>query len=205
MQTAAAQTVQAALATPLSSPAPGAGSQIAPGSAVLTVPDNTNCRSGPGTNYPIVTTLPAGSSVPIVAGYSGGEYWIVDPPNAENCWVNADLGSVAGGTGGLPEATIEPVSGEAPRRPGSFFYVYNCATDGIPGNLTTQLTWSDSADNESGYRVYRYGVLIIEMPANSTAFTDQTSVGVGDQVTYSIEAFNSAGASPQRSETFSCQ
>src|SRR5262245_28333719 len=76
---------------------------LPPGSSALTVTDNSNCRSGPGTNYPIVTTIPAGTSVQIVAQYSGGQYWIVKAPDGKGeCWVLGELGKVTGDTSAVP-------------------------------------------------------------------------------------------------------
>ncbi len=61
------------------------------------------------------------------------------------------------------------------------------------------LNWTDQADNETGYRVYRDGTLIATLPANSTSYKDTLS----DQAlhTYSVEAYNEAGASSRISVT----
>jgi SH3 domain-containing protein len=181
-----------------------ATTKLPPGSSALTVTDNTNCRSGPGTNYPVVTTIPAGTSVPIVAQYSGGQYWIVEPPDGKGqCWVLGELGKVTGDTSALPLATaVVDKNATIPARPVYFFYHYDCRT---AGTLTTTLTWSDSATNETGYHLYRYGVLIAELPANSTNYTDDLSYTPGTNITYDIAAFNTAGESVPHSENFTCQ
>jgi hypothetical protein len=177
--------------------------QTGGGPAKLTVTDNTNCRSGPGTNYARVTTIPGGTTVNIVARYATGDFWIVTPADGSaNCWVKADLGTVTGDTTILPKVT--PVASEnknAPARPGSLYYNYECPF----GNLTTVLTWSDNADNETGYRVYRFNQMIAELPANSKTFTDNTTITVGTSTSYSVEAFNEAGVSEQRTISFTCQ
>jgi hypothetical protein len=192
--TAVALTLQAN-ATSIPSPA-GSG-------PVLTVDGNTNCRSGPGTNYKIVTTLPAGTSVQIIGQYSGGTYWIVTAPDGKGpCWILAELGKVTGDISKLPVTTLEAnQAGGIPARPVYFFYQYECPA----GNLTTTLTWSDSSNNETGFHIYRYGVLIAELPANSTSYTDVTYVTPGSSITYSVTAFNDAGESALRTESFNCQ
>jgi hypothetical protein len=205
IQTAAAQTVQAVLATPSSSPTAALPTGETPtGAPILTVEDNTNCRSGPGTNYGILTVLGAGSSVPIVARHSSGDFWIVDPPSgSENCWITAEFGTVTGNTSGLPEVTPVADGGGsgAPARPGSLFYDYSCAG----GLVTTTLTWSDSANNESGYRVYRNNTVIADLPPNSSQYEDEVSAGGVTKLQFLVEAYNSAGASPPRTAEFSCQ
>lgn len=205
MQTAAAQTVQAVL-TPLSLPsaaatATAAGTQAA--APLLTVPDATNCRAGPGTGFEKITTIAAGTSVPIVATYAGGTYFVVDPPDvAWDCWVAAALGSVSGNVNSVPEVTPAATSASgAPARPGSLFYNYSCTG----GDVTTALSWSDAADNENGYRIYRYGTLIADLPANSGDYVDNVTITPGTQLQYAVEAYNDAGASPQRTAAFSCQ
>jgi hypothetical protein len=171
---------------------------------ILTVDGNTNCRSGPGTNYKIVTTIPAGASVQIIGQYSGGTYWIVTAPDGKgSCWILSELGKVAGDTSKLPVTTLEGnQAGGVPARPVYFFYHYDCTS---PGSLTTTLTWSDSSNNETGFRIYRYGVLIAELPANSTTYTDNLPYAPGTNITYDVTAFNSAGESPLRTESFVCQ
>jgi uncharacterized protein YraI len=172
------------------------------GSALLTVTDNVNCRSGPGVNFERLTVIPETTAVKILARAASGNWWLVDPSDAiESCWVSGELGTVAGSTADVVVAT--PAAGEGsgvPTRPGNFTYNYGCSG----GSVTTVMTWTDAADNENGYRVYRYGALIAELPANSTQFVDTTTVAGGDGLTYAIEAFNAAGASGQRSFSFTC-
>ncbi len=197
-QDQAATVVALTLQANASSVAPPAGS-----APVITVDGNTNCRSGPGTNYKIVTTIPAGTSVQIIGQYSGGTYWIVNAPDGKGpCWILAGLGTVAGDTSKLPVTTLEAnQAGGIPARPVYFFYHYECPG----GNLTTSLTWSDSSGNETGFHVYRYDVLIAELPANSTSYVDVTYVAPGSDVSYGVAAFNDAGESALRTESFSCK
>ncbi|MEJ2568899.1 MAG: choice-of-anchor Q domain-containing protein [Anaerolineales bacterium] len=59
------------------------------------------------------------------------------------------------------------------------------------------LAWIDMANNESGYKVYRDGVLLATLPANSTNFVDEPPFG--GPYTYEVVAFNEGGASPKAS------
>lgn len=173
------------------------------GPAMLTMTENSNCRSGPGINYKQVTVIPKNTTVVIIAAYASGNFWIVNPADGtDNCWVDATLGTVKGDTTTLPKVTpIASTNKGTPERPGSLYYNYSCPF----GNLTTTLTWSDHADNETGYRVYRDNQLIVDLPANSSTYTDTTTITVGSSVSYSVEAYNEVGASAQRTISFSCQ
>jgi len=198
-------TVAAALATPEGSPSPGPSVTVDPSGASLTVSDNVNCRAGAGVNFERLTVVPEGSSVPILARSEGTNWWLVDPPDATSaCWVSGDYGTTSGNVGGIPAATAAPsTSSGAPARPSNFNYSYGCVGS-APQTVTTVITWTDSANNETGYRLYRYGVLIAELPANSTQYVDTTEIAAGDGITYGIEAFNDSGASSQRTFTFTC-
>ncbi|HEY71214.1 MAG TPA: CSLREA domain-containing protein [Anaerolineae bacterium] len=56
------------------------------------------------------------------------------------------------------------------------------------------LQWIDMADNETGYRVYRDGVLIATLGANADSYTDNNP-SCNTSHTYGVEAYNDAGAS----------
>lgn len=206
--TIVAMTLQAAESTsneqtPLNTPTAISIITKSGGPAMLTVTENSNCRSGPGTNYTRVTVIPANTTVVVVARFASGNFWIVTPADgSDNCWVDGTLGTVKGDTTIIPEVTpIASVNKDAPERPGSLYYNYSCPF----GSLTTTLTWSDHADNETGYRVYRNNQLIGELPANSNAYTDNTTITVGTNISYSVEAYNDAGVSPQRTISFKCE
>lgn len=176
--------------------------------AMLSVSDNTNCRSGPGTKYEIIVMLTTGNSYQVVARAAAGDYWIINAPSGGGtCWVAAEFAAVTGDTTALPEVTpaAQETSAGAPAKPGSLYYQYSCSFNGVGSDVTTTLTWSDAANNESGYRVYRNNTVIVELPANSTQYVDQTSIALGGMLEYSVEAFNAAGASPRRTISFSCQ
>jgi hypothetical protein len=70
--------------------------------------------------------------------------------------------------------------------------------------VTVNLSWTDVASDESGYRLLRNGGTLVELPANSSAFTDTAAASSGSSFTYSVEAFNSAGKSTAVSISFAC-
>jgi|GEM_PF-1832604 len=72
----------------------------------------------------------------------------------------------------------------------------------IPGNLKAtplsptriRLNWSDNADNESGYRVYRNGQRIATLGPDTTRYVD-TGLSTNQSYSYEVSAFNDSGES----------
>ncbi|NIS81781.1 MAG: hypothetical protein GTO14_16590 [Anaerolineales bacterium] len=94
--------------------------------------------------------------------------------------------------GGEQEArvTIEVERLQPPAAPTKLAITGRVCTDTA---YSVTLGWKDNAGNEDGYRVYREAQLIATLGKNATKYTDNPP-GSGPY-TYSVEAFNSAGAS----------
>ena len=170
---------------------------------MLKVNEPTNCRTGPGQSYDIVFTLLSGASAEIVGSYPSDNYWIVKVQGlAEPCWIWGEYSTVSGSHWAvptvLPPATASP---SPPEAPGISDWEYLCGF----GNVTVDLTWIDHAEDESGYRIYRDGEQITELPPNSTAFSEVVESVPGESFTYLIEVFNSAGTASSAPINFSCQ
>jgi uncharacterized protein YgiM (DUF1202 family) len=74
----------------------------------ITRPASMNVRSGPGTTYGVVTTLPAGSAVEILALNTAGDWYQVRVPSlADPAWVFASLTSASGSLDGLSRLSQE--------------------------------------------------------------------------------------------------
>ncbi len=186
----------------LNSPIPQSTST--PNFTTLLISDNTNCRQGPGEKFTIVSVIAGGATVQIVARAEDGKFWIVAAPNnAGTCWIASEFGVASGNTNILPIITplAEESNGGAPERPGSLYYDYSCSG----GDVTVTLTWADASDNESGFRLYRYGLLIADLSANTKSFVDNVIVAPGAVIEYAVESYNSSGSSAQRVGSFSCQ
>jgi hypothetical protein len=165
--------------------------------------NNTKCRGGPSQDDKVIASLNKATTVDLIAKDTADGYWLIKyPPTGDICWVQAQDATPGGSFASLPEVTPQAtVNVSVPNRPGSLFFNYQCDSS----TTTTTLTWADTADNENGYHVYRLGNLIADLPANSTSYTDVANVPPGTQLTYSVEAYNSSGASAQRSASFTCQ
>ncbi len=170
---------------------------------LLTVDEPTNCRTGPGQSYDIILALLPGASVEIVGRYPTNNYWTVKVQGLdEPCWIWGEYSTVSGSTWTVP-SVIPPPSATAspPAAPSISNWDYTCGF----GNATVNLKWSDRANDESGYRIYRGDELVTELPANSTAFSEVIAAEVGENISYRIEVFNNAGATSSSPISFSCQ
>ncbi|WP_297638973.1 SH3 domain-containing protein [Caldilinea sp.] len=75
------------------------------GAVVATTnPPRTNVRGGPGTNYPVVASAPAGSRYQVIGVNAARDWYQVRLPNRqEPAWIFASLTSVSGDLGSIPE------------------------------------------------------------------------------------------------------
>jgi len=155
----------------------------------------TYCLAGPAETYNGITNLNPNQTAAVLGKDSSGDYWLIQTASGE-CWVAAQYVVITGNTQNIPTVTPPPTTTTGvPAEPGSVFYIYSCPS--LTETVIT-LTWKDVANDETGYRVYRNGSPIAELPANSTTYTDDTSRGSGSTFSYSVEAFNSIGTSTQR-------
>ena len=203
--TAAALTVQAALnSTPLASPVNNAGaSSTSPAFSqpLITVDDVTNCRTGPGTNYERVVQIAAGQQVEIVGVYPPG-YWIVST-NAGLCWVSAEFATPMGSVEAVPTVTAPPTpEGNAPA--GVSFQRWDIFCNFQTGQADVSIRWSDKGDDEAGYRVFRNGTAIAELPANTTQYAETIALLSGQSVSYRVESFNEVGTSSSAALPLAC-
>ncbi len=191
---------QSAANNPPTSP-PAATATMAP--PRLYVNADVKCRSGIGSNFRVVVTFPAATTVDMIGKDSADAAWLVQVPNsADTCWIQAQESSPSGSFQALPEMTPQPSTEQLPSAPIALSYPFFCAYEqGLLYKVTIKLSWTNTAADANGFRVYRENVLVAELPADTTSFTDTADVQIGSSVTYSIEAYNDAGASPRLSHT----
>ncbi|MBA4385571.1 MAG: hypothetical protein C0410_12605 [Anaerolinea sp.] len=76
---------------------------------ILTVTQNTNCRSGPGTVYQATTTINANQQVRATARHPATNYFVVENPNSNGeCWLWGESVIVSGPVESLPIANPPP-------------------------------------------------------------------------------------------------
>lgn len=71
---------------------------------VAQVDQDANCRSGPGTVYPVIGFAGAGEKLPIV-GRSRDRAWWVVVLGGKECWISEAVVTVSGDLGGVPVRT----------------------------------------------------------------------------------------------------
>jgi hypothetical protein len=213
LATIVAQTMQAVMSettsppplnTPVEASTPSATQTAV--KAILTIHQNTNCRSGPGSNSNIITAFTPGTTLEIVGKDTADDFWLVKVPNtSDTCWASGQYATPSGGYASLPEVTPTASTPQGvPDAPG--FLINNGWTFFCYGTGQTDITlnWDDRANNETGYRIYRNGNVVAELPANSTSYAETITLLSGQSVSYQIEAFNPSGAARSGVATMTC-
>ena len=219
VQTAAALTLQAILtpsftSTTSPSPVPETLSPTAPSAGtitttptysvpMLTVSEQTNCRAGPGQDYDVIFTYLAGKKLEIVGRYDPGNFWLVKSPESPTgtCWLWGQYVEVTGSYLAVPSVTPPPTSTSAPpQAPSILEWNFSCSG----GTMTFNVTWLDKANNETGYRVFRDGELAVELPANSTTYTDSIPLLAGESAEYYLQVYSPSGSANSSLMKMSC-
>lgn len=96
--------------------------------AMVRIAQNTNCRSGPSTAFPIVFVALQGESLTIVSGTTLDKYVIVENPNdpSQRCWLWTEFSDIQGTVTGLPVATPPPTPTPALKYSLSFLQIEPC-------------------------------------------------------------------------------
>lgn len=117
------QTALAPTSTPESTPtaelSPTPEFTATPSKVIVMVSANTNCRSGPGSEYSIEGALTIGQQAEVVGKSSDTGYWIIKNPNGSGtCWLWGEFAALTGNTDGLQEVaappTVTPLAALAP-------------------------------------------------------------------------------------------
>ncbi len=205
--TAAALTVQAALNNP--NPLPSATARavttigVTPtfSKPMIAVGEVVNCRTGPGTNYERVRQLVPNEQVEII-GFYPPNYWVVASSSGP-CWVSGEFATPMGSFAAVPTVT-EPPTPEGSKPEDVSLQKWDIFCNFQTGQADINIQWSDKADDETGYRVVRDGVIIVELPANTTSFAETIPLLSGQSVSYSVTVFNAIGSASSSTITLAC-
>lgn len=159
---------------------------------MLTVLQQTNCREGPGQEYPVIFTYLEKSRLEIIGRYDPNNFWLVKSLESKSgsCWLWGEYTEVSGSYWVVPTLTPPPTATlPPPQAPAIDNWTFSCSG----GNLTFNLTWEDRATNESGYRIFRDAEAVAELPANSTAWTETIPLENGESVTYYLQVYGPSG------------
>ncbi len=101
--------------TPLPSNTPTITPTATPSIPIVWVTTNTNCRTGPGVVYDLLTTLLVGDEAEVVGKYttSSPPHWIIKK-DGYTCWLWGEYATVAGNIDNLPEMVPPPTPTPSP-------------------------------------------------------------------------------------------
>jgi len=190
-------TVQAALLPDTPTSTVGPTGTITPTYSVpmLKVLEQTNCRTGPGQDYEVVYTYLQWKELEIIGAYSQENYWLVksDDSPGGSCWLWGEYVEVSGSYWVVPSLTPPPTATlPPPNAPSVQKWDFFCST--VSGTMEVTILWTDRASDETGYRVIRDNVVVAELPADASKYTETISLNSGESVTYFIEVYNATGA-----------
>jgi uncharacterized protein YraI len=174
---------------------------------MLTINEPTNCRTGPGQSYDILFTFNAGASVEILGQYPTNNYWTVKWQGGDGfCWVWGEYTTASGSYWTVPTVNPPPTAlPSPPTAPSITNWEYLCGYGGSGPNVTVTIDWTDRSDDESGYRIYRNGESVANLPPNSSAYTEVVDIVEGENITYLVEVYNNAGSARSSPFNFNCQ
>jgi hypothetical protein len=180
----------------------------------VSVSVNTNCRTGPSTQYDLVGGVNVGQTAVLVGKSTSTGYWIINNLNGSGtCWLWGQYATVSGNTAGLPEyptpptPTPSPTPTLAPPAPVNNPTVTKACILVVPGlyNYTGTLNWEDKSDNEDGFNIYRNNALLTSVPANTTSYPiPPLPLAAGTPLKFGVESFNAAGKADIKEVTFTC-
>jgi len=159
---------------------------------MLTVRESTNCRTGPGENYDVVITYLTGKQLEIIGRYDPANFWLVKSNESPTgtCWLWGQYVEVVGSYWTVASVTPPPTAtGAPPRGPGIVKWEFFCSG----GTLSFNVTWADNAKDETGYRVFRNGEQVAELPPDSTTYTDNVAVSGDQSLEYYIQVYSPTG------------
>lgn len=172
---------------------------------ILKVLEQTNCRTGPGQEYEVLYTYLQWKELEIIGSYPQENYWLVksDQSSSGSCWLWGEYVEVSGSYWAVPSVTPPPTATIPPPQAPVIEWEFFCSY--ATNDINISLSWKDVAVNESGYRVIRNGQTVVELPANSAAFTETIPLVAGETTVYQIEVYNITG--PKRSSpiSFTCE
>ncbi|GAB4487698.1 MAG: hypothetical protein Fur0016_01270 [Anaerolineales bacterium] len=168
---------------------------------------DTNCRSGPGTSYEVITVARSGQKAEITGKSEQGNFWFIKNPNGEGtCWVAGDFIRTSGSVHVLPTVTAPPTPTAAPpKAPAWKNWTYSCVYASGGSNATVQLAWSDNSPNEDGFNIYRNDQVIASFGPNTTTYTDVAFVAAGGSLTYVVEVYRQGERARSSPVTVTCQ
>jgi hypothetical protein len=185
-----------------------------PSVPTVTVSQNTNCRTGPGVQYDLISALQIGQSAEIVGKNTATNYWIIKTPGGSGtCWLWGQYATVSGNIAALPEVAIPPTPTPSPTptlAPPAAVSNLTAAKVCIPLVLPNyqyagSIAWQDNSNNEEGFNIYFNGGLFDTIGPNITGYPIPALIfPAGVPMTLGVEAFNDAGKAATKNVVVIC-
>jgi hypothetical protein len=159
---------------------------------MLTVLQQTNCREGPGQDYQVLFAYLAKKKLEIIGRYDPTNFWLVKAPESRTgtCWLWGEYVELSGSYWVVPTVTPPPTATIAPpAAPSITKWDFSCSG----GNMSFTVQWEDRASNETGYRIFRNGEKVYDLPPNSTSFSEMVPLQSGESMTYYLQVFSPSG------------
>lgn len=162
---------------------------------ILTVREQTNCRTGPGQDYEVVFTYLANKKLEVIGRFDPGNFWLVKSSESQTgeCWLWGEYVDVTGSYWVVASVTPPPTKTPSPPDTPSL-QKWDFFCNSVTGEMNVTIQWTDNATNETGYRIIRDAGVASEMPPNSSTYTETILLASGESVTYFIEVYNAAGS-----------
>ena len=155
---------------------------VAASNVTARIAQNTNCRSGPSTAFPMIFIALEGESLNIVSGTTLDDYVIVENPNdpRQSCWLWTEYVDIQGNLAGLPVATPPPTPTPALKYSLAFVRVDPCTGWSLVFKVT----------NTGSKTLQSYTVVVTDQTADNTEttalnhFSERVGCKVPNEVTY---------------------
>ena len=103
------------------------------------------------------------------------------------------------------ESPTPTESPNLPNAPSLQKYDFFCSWNGSNNDLSIAIKWTDKANDELGFIIYRNGQEIANLLPNSSEYTDIFAVATGQPANYAIVAYNNSGESKQAIFSATCE
>lgn len=161
---------------------------------MLTLLEQTNCRTGPGLNYEIQFAVVKGARREIIGYYPQENYWLIKMAESRTgeCWIWGEYAEVSGSYWVVPSVTPPPTATLVPPiAPSIERWDFFCNT--ANGNMTITILWTDNTNNETAFIVYRNGQVLGQLPPDAESFSETIAIQAGDNIRYQVEVITPAG------------
>jgi len=172
---------------------------------MLTLREQTNCRTGPGLSYDILFAYVQGVKREILGYYAQENYWLIKAPESATgeCWIWGEYADVTGSYWVVPSLTPPPTATLTPPiAPSISKWDFFC--NSASGEMNITILWKDNTNNESAFVVYRNSQQIAQLPPDSNSYSETILFQAGDSFKYQVDVLSPGGSALSSEVSVSC-